>query len=98
MRTLEQRVKFDHGLTTGQHLVRFTLGERSRLALVRIGARGRVSYLAQPAPEDMYSCWKTVKGDACKSDGAVMVWAARSESELMAQFSGAPVADIPAQS
>lgn len=39
-RTLEQRLKFDHGLSIGTHLVRFTLGERSRDALVRIGPRG----------------------------------------------------------
>jgi hypothetical protein len=54
-RTLEQRLKFDHGLVIGQQLVRFTLGERSRLALVEISPRGKVYYLTQPKPEDMYT-------------------------------------------
>ena len=36
-RTLEQRLKFDLGLTVGEyHLVKFTLGERSVVALVEI--------------------------------------------------------------
>jgi len=96
-RTLEQRIKFDSGLNIGTHLVRFTLGERSRLALARIGARGAVSYLTKPEPGDMYTTWTDVKGDTSQSGkGAVIVWGARNPEYLRA-FDGEPVASIPVQ-
>ena len=95
MRTLEQRIKFDHGLTVGQHLVKFTLGERSRLALVEIGRRGEVYYFAEPSDEDMYGSWTRLKGDKSYSgEGAVRVWPAR-DAEFMKKFGRAPDAVIP---
>lgn len=94
-RTLEHRVKFDHGLGIGTHLVRFTLGERSVLALVRIGPRGKAEYLKRPDAGDMYSMWQRMRGNQSVADGVVLVWAARSRPDLMAQFEGEPVATIP---
>lgn len=94
-RTLEQRIKFDAGLTIGSHLVTFTHGSRSRLAMVSISGRGVVRYLVKPKPDAMYSTWDRVSGDVSISDGPVMVWAARTNSELMAHFDGASVANIP---
>lgn len=94
-RTFEQRLKFDYGLAIGTHLVRFTLGDREKLALVRISPRGKVSYLAKPEPEDMYTTWRTCKGDNSAADGVVHVWAARSQPELMAAFEGHPAAVVP---
>lgn len=94
-RTLETRIKFDHGLPLGKSLVQFTLGEKSRLALVEIGQRGEVYYLTKPDEGDMYTSWARVRGDVTKSgEGAVIVWAAR-KPEIMALFEGAPVASIP---
>ena len=99
MRTLEQRLKFDYGLTVGEcHLVKFTLGERSVVALVEIDRWGRVHYLKKPAPDQMYSTWQRVKGDASIADGAVYVWAARKRHELMARFDGPHVATVPMES
>ena len=94
-RTLEQRLKFDCGLTIGTHLVRFTIDDRERLALVRISPRGKVSYLPKPEPEDMYSTWRNCHGDKSTADGVVHVWAARSQPELMAAFDGEPVTTVP---
>ncbi|TDX21599.1 hypothetical protein DFO67_1359 [Modicisalibacter xianhensis] len=96
-RSLEERIKFDHGLTIGRHLVLFTLGEHSRVALVEIGPRGAVSYLAKPGAGDMYSSWSRIKGDDSSGiQGAVIVWGAR-DPELMRMFDGEPVATIPVQ-
>lgn len=95
IRTLEQRIKFDHRLPIGQSLVRFTLGARSRLALVEISPRGLVWYFTKPDDGDMYASWQRVKGDMTRSgEGAVKVWPAR-DAEFMARFTGDPVADIP---
>ena len=94
-RTLEQRIKFDHGLPIGQSLVEFTLGDRGRLALVEIGNRGQVYYFAKPRDEDMYASWQRIRGDVTKSgEGAVRVWPSRN-AEFMAKFEGAPLASIP---
>lgn len=96
--TLEQRIKFDHGLTIGTHLVNFTVGERSRLAMVRISPRGLVHYLAKPLPGDMYSGWNRIRGDKCvMADAGVIVWGAR-QPELMQMFDGEPVASVPVMS
>lgn len=97
MTTLEERIKHGHGLGIGMHLVRFTLGERSRLALVEICANGRVFYLTRPGSGDMYSSWKRVRGDYTREgEGAIIVWGARDGS-LLARFDGEPVATIPVQ-
>ena len=97
MRTLEERIKFDHGLGLGQSLVRFTLGERSVDALVEIGNRGQVYYLAKPKEGDMYNSWQRVTGDVTKSgSGAVKVWAYK-DADFMARFEGEPKAIIPVE-
>lgn len=93
-RTLEQRIKFDHGLPIGQSLVKFTQGERERIALVEISPRGLVFYFIKPANGDMYVCWQRVKGDSTLTgQGAVVVWPARN-AEFMARFEGEPAATI----
>lgn len=95
-RTLEQRIKFDHGLPIGRSLATFTLGERSRLAVVEINENGRVFYLAKPTDSDMYSQWTRVRGDASHSgEGSIIVWAARNPGLMAELFSGEPVATIP---
>ena len=98
-RTMEQRIKFDHGLPIGRSLVSFTLGERSRHAVVEINENGRVFYLVKPEAGDMYSSWQRVRGDVSHSgEGSIIVWAARNP-ELMAElFGGEPVATIPVRS
>lgn len=96
MRTLEQRLKFDHGLTIGRHLVNMTHEGNTRKALIEISARGLVHMLLQPRDEDMYCSWARLKGDEYSTKGLrLYVWAARNHPELMAQFDGEPVATIP---
>ena len=93
-RTLEQRIKFDYGLTVGGNLVLFTHGDRSRKALVRIGPRGKVTAFAEPDECEMYSSWFQVKGDTTRAIGGVFVWP-RKDAEFMAQFAQEPAAVIP---
>jgi hypothetical protein len=95
MRTLEQRIKTDVGLTLGQHLVTLHHGARERLALIDIRPRGAVYVLPKPDEGDMYSCCARVKNDACPFDpkAGVIVWGAR-DPELMKRFDGTPVARI----
>lgn len=93
MRTLEQKIKFDSGLSIGQHLVRIHHQNKSILALVSIGARGKVELLRCPRDEDMYSIWERVTGDTLVNSGSVIVWAARDPG-FMTQFEGDPVASI----
>lgn len=94
MRTLEERIKFDHGLPVGQSLVEFTLAERSVLALVEISNRGEVWYFKKPAATDMYAGWVRVHGDKSHSGkGAVRVWPA-NDSKFMAKFEGQPAAVV----
>lgn len=94
-RTLEQRLKFDHGLIIGMNLVKFTLGDRSVLAVVRISARGVVTYMKKPTESDMYSSWTRAKGDAAHpADGGVAVWA-HKQPQIMGLFEGEPVATVP---
>ena len=94
-RTLEQRIKFDHGLPIGQSLVKFTHGGAERLALVEIGNRGEVYYFPKPRGGDMYLSWSRVKGDnTLTGSGAVKVWP-ENDAEFMARFDGVPLAVIP---
>lgn len=94
-RTLEQRIKFDAGLTVDkQHLVEFTLGEHKRRAIVIVTNRGVVKYLAMPHKGQMYSSWQRVKGNNCASIGGVFVWPGR-DPEHMHLFEGEVVASIP---
>lgn len=94
-RTLEERIKFDHGLPLGQSLVKFTLGDAERLALVEIGNRGQVYYFAKPRGGDMYASWSRVKGDNTRTgEGAIKVWP-ENDAEFMSRFDGKPVTIIP---
>lgn len=95
-RTLEQRIKFDHGLSIGRSLVQFTRGDRAITACVEIRPRGSVYVLVKPKDTDMYTSWSRLRGDnLSQGDGAIIVWAARNP-ELMAElFSGDHLATIP---
>jgi hypothetical protein len=94
MKTLEERIKFNHGLTIGQHLVNFTLGDKSRLALVEIRSSGQVWYFTKPREGDMYTSWTRIRGDNSSSgNGAIKLWAEK-DAELMAKFDGEPAATI----
>lgn len=92
-RTLEQRIKFDAGLTVGEHLVRFVCAGHVRDAVVRIAPRGKVIYLAKPKEGQMYASWQHVRGDNTHAVGGVYVWPIR-DPEVMAKFEGTPVAII----
>jgi len=94
-RTLEQRIKFDAGLSIGKSLVLLQHQDRTRRAIVDIRPRGAVYVLPMPRYEDMYSCWSRVKGDACPTDpkAGVIVWGAQ-DPELMKQFDGEVKATI----
>ena len=95
MRTLEERIKFDHGLVIGYNLVKFTYEGNEKAAIVHIGKRGKVECLVKPGSGDMYSSWWQVKGDTTDTKGCgVIVWGAR-DAELMRMFEGEPVASIP---
>jgi hypothetical protein len=95
--TLQERIKFNYGLSVGQSLVKFTLGERSVLALVEIGNRGQVFYFKMPTEGDMYASWQKVEGDKTITGvGAIRVWPAK-DADFMAKFAGEPSAIIPIQ-
>jgi len=93
MKTLEQRVKFDHHLPIGESLVQFTLEGKTHLALVNIGPRGKVMCLPMPKPEDMYTSWWSIRGDMSRSIGSIIVWASQN-ADLMAKFNGEPLATV----
>ena len=95
MRTLEERIKFDHGLSIGDNLVKFTYKGNEKTAVVNIGKRGKVLYLTKPEKGDMYSSWWQIKGDTTNTKGCgVIVWGAR-DPELMNMFEGDIAATIP---
>lgn len=96
MRTMEERLKFDYGLSIGKHLVQITHKGQTKRMLVSISPRGIVRVLVRPQPEDMYSAWRRLKGDNFGDVEHVVVWAA-SQPEYMAQFDSEPVATIPVQ-
>lgn len=94
-RTIEQILKFDSGLLIGDNLVEFTKGERTRRAIIRIGARGAVYGMMAPAEGDMYSAFDRIKADKwVGTPGAIKLWGAK-DPEFMKQFAGAPRAVIP---
>jgi len=94
-RTIEQTLKFDSGLVIGDNLVEFTKGDRTRRAIIRIGARGAIYGLMAPDAGDMYSAFDRIKGDKWASaPGAIKLWGAK-DPEFMKQFAGAPRAVIP---
>ena len=93
-RTLEQRLKFDHGLKVGHNLIELTRGSQSKRALCDISTRGIVRVLLQPDASTMYSSWSRINGDASTHKGCdVIVWGARDPS-IMAMFDGEPMASI----
>lgn len=93
-RTIEDRIKFDSGLTVGVHLVEFKGCTSYRKVLIEITSRGVVNGLAEPREDDMYAAWDRIKGDKwCSRPGTVAVWPARNP-EFMARFSGEPSATI----
>ena len=94
MKTMEQRLKFDHGLPIGVSLVSVTHKGRTKRALVSISPRGIVRVLVKPEPEDVYTAWRRLRGDVFAEVENVVVWAARDAS-YMAQFDGEPVATVP---
>lgn len=94
--SLEYRLRA--ALPDGLSLVRFTLGDRERIALVDI-IGSRTYYMPKPAPEDMYSSWSRARGDTTNTgENCIKVWAAR-DVEFMRQFEGEPVAsfEVPAR-
>ena len=94
MRTLEERIKFDHGLVIGDNLVTLTHAGNEKTAIVNIGQRGKVLCLVKPEAGDMYTSWFQIKGDMTNTkNGAVIVWGARNP-ELMNMFAGTPVTTI----
>ena len=91
--TFEQLCK--RACPIGRTLVRVTKAGQARVILVEVSPRGKVGYLIEPDPDDMYSTWRRCKGDKTTSDGVVIVWAARKYPELMALFMGPPAVTIP---
>lgn len=93
MRTLEQMIKFDSGLTLGTHPVTIRRRDGSEYAaLVDITVRGTVRILPKPGKGDMYTSWHKLKGDTCTQDGGTIVWGAR-DPELLRLFDN-PVTTI----
>lgn len=93
-RTLEQALKFDHGLTIGVHLVEFDKAGAKRLALIEIGARGAVYGMAKPNPNARTAGWDRIRGDVWVGlSGVASVWPAR-DAAFMARFDGEPAARI----
>lgn len=71
-RTLEQRLKFDFGLTIETvHPVRFRKGEGERAALVYIPRRG---YPRVTIRNEMYVTTNKVKGDNMETVGVQTTW------------------------
>ena len=86
MRTWEQIIKFDSGLSIGVHCVTLKLSGHERVALVEITNKGKVWLLAKPNEGDMYSSWSLLDGDMqTKGKGAIIVWGVHNP-EVMAQF------------
>lgn len=89
MRTWEETLKFDSGLTIGVHCVTLKTKQGERVCLVEITSRGKVYVLAKPNEGDMYSSWSKIEGnsqlDAGKGRNGIIVWGARNP-ECMARF------------
>lgn len=91
MRTLEEILKFDSGLSIGESLVDLIANAKTVRTKVDISPRGIVRILTKPDDEDMYTVWQRVKGDVLKADGNVIVWGAR-DPEILKQFDGDSIA------
>lgn len=84
MRTWEQVIKFDSGLTIGRHLVWMTKGASRRKALVDISPRGVVHIFPEPGYGDMYVSWSRLKDDSLEVSTkfpVVFVYPARPQSK-----------------
>lgn len=91
--TLEEKIKFDSGLSIGVHPVTFVLnGVIERRALVEIRPRGAVYMLIEPDESDMYTSWWRIRGDMSSSEGGTVVWGARDPA-LRKRFDN-PIARI----
>lgn len=95
MRTFEEKVKFDSGLSCGQSLILITKGTHERRALVEICPRtGKVYLLPEPDEGDMYTSWLLIKGNHLVTGvGAVVVWGAR-DPKYLEKFAGSPAATV----
>lgn len=69
IRTLEQRLKFDFGLTIGDHLVVLQSPFDSHKAIVGIGPKGGVYLTPAPTPQDGWVKRYRVRGDSLDSKG-----------------------------
>lgn len=79
---------FKENLATGTHCITMRLGDRERVALVEITARGTVYMLVKPRSEDMYASWMRVVDNEQqykKKKVDVILWGAR-DPELMKLF------------
>lgn len=78
MRTIEQIIKFDSGLSIGTSPVTIQRRDGSQYgALVQISQRGVVHVIAKPRDDQMYTGWHRVTGDYFQPSGGVVVWGAR---------------------
>lgn len=93
MNTLESRIK--RTLTIGTHRVDLMHDGRTLRTLVEVRPRGAVHIIPKPREDDMYTCWRRLRGDTLGGIvGAVVVWGARNP-ECVAQFDGEPAATLP---
>ena len=92
-RTLEEILRFDSGLTAGEHRVTLVVDRKQeRPALVKIHRHGAVLVLVQPTEADMYTRWWRVRGNRTTAEGDLILWGAR-DPVLLARFAN-PVARI----
>lgn len=85
-RTIEQQIKFDSGLSIGQHCVTVVRRDGSGYtALIDISPRGVVKLIQKPRDDQMYTSWHRIKGDEVTQTGATIVWGARNP-EMLAAF------------
>lgn len=85
-RTVEEIIKFDSGITVGQHCVTVTNQAVSEfIAIVDISPRGVVNLIKKPNDGDMYTCWYRVKGNDLIA-GKIIVWGEHN-AEIKEMFS-----------
>lgn len=80
--TLEQRLTTLRDGADGLniHTICITRGDQSRTVLVDVRPNKAVWVMPEPKPECMYTSWRKLKGDTFTDVGAVVVWAARSDT------------------
>jgi hypothetical protein len=94
--TLEHRLKFDAGLTIGEHTVELRKRKQSIRVRVSINQNGAVYLLRQPVPHDLYATWGKVEGDKIDFSYKLIVLDARENTRqiLADEFSSVPAAII----